>query len=164
MREGNSTSRVHTMYERKESDHMRREKPRAAGSDTAQWAADVGRGQRVVESGQTECSGSGQEQTGKGTDQGQWDVPLQDDTYFGGPNKELVIRKKDEFKKKWECRDQGETKEFLGIHISHIPGGFSLQDRGVGHCIAWHKPICFYVFHLSLNIRARNSCFSPAAM
>ena len=45
-------------------------------SDAARQAADIGRGQGAAESGQTEHGGSGQEQTGKGTDQGQWDVPL----------------------------------------------------------------------------------------
>ena len=76
MREGNGTCRVHTMYERGKSDHEEREKESPTWSDAARRAADVGRRRRAAESGQTERSGSGQEQTGKGTDQGQWDVPL----------------------------------------------------------------------------------------
>ena len=84
MKEGNGTCRVHTIYERRESDHERGERESPTWSDAARWAADVARRQGAAESGQTERSGSGQERTGKGTIQGQWGVPLQS-SGLGGP-------------------------------------------------------------------------------
>ena len=40
-----------------------------------------------------------------------------DDALFMGSDKELVMKKKKEFMKKWECRDLGEPTEFLGMQI-----------------------------------------------
>ena len=40
-----------------------------------------------------------------------------DDALFAGSNKKLVLAEKAKFMKKWECRDLGEAKEFLGIQI-----------------------------------------------
>ena len=40
-----------------------------------------------------------------------------DDALFMGSDKELVIKKKKEFMKKWECRNLGEPTEFLGMQI-----------------------------------------------
>ena len=41
-----------------------------------------------------------------------------DDAIFMGPNKKLVLHKKKEFMQRWECRDLGEPKEFLSMHIT----------------------------------------------
>ena len=40
-----------------------------------------------------------------------------DDALFMGPNKDLVMKKKHEFMKIWECRDLGEPSEFLAMQI-----------------------------------------------
>ena len=45
-----------------------------------------------------------------------------DDAMFFGKNLPLVIKKKQEFMDKWECRDLGEAKEFLRMHINHKKG------------------------------------------
>ena len=42
-----------------------------------------------------------------------------DDAMFFGKNLPLVIKKKQEFMDKWECRDLGEAKEFLRMCINH---------------------------------------------
>ena len=41
-----------------------------------------------------------------------------DDTLFMGPNLSLVMKKKQEFMRTWECCDLGEVKEFLTMHIT----------------------------------------------
>ena len=40
-----------------------------------------------------------------------------DDVLFVGPNRKLVIAKKEEFKLMWECRDLGEPSSFLQMQI-----------------------------------------------
>ena len=40
-----------------------------------------------------------------------------DDAIFMGPNKKLLLEKKQEFMAKWECRDLRECKEFLEMMI-----------------------------------------------
>jgi Reverse transcriptase (RNA-dependent DNA polymerase) len=40
-----------------------------------------------------------------------------DDVLFLGPKKKDLLHMKEEFMKKWECRDLGEAKEFLCMHI-----------------------------------------------
>ena len=40
------------------------------------------------------------------------------DAMFMGSDKELVLKKKKEFMKTWDCRDLGEPKEFLGMCIT----------------------------------------------
>ena len=42
-----------------------------------------------------------------------------DDAMFFGKNKVLIDKKKKLFMDKWECRDLGEVKEFLRMHIIH---------------------------------------------
>jgi hypothetical protein len=41
-----------------------------------------------------------------------------DDTLFMGSNRTYLKLKKAEFMKKWECRDLGEAKEYLGMRIT----------------------------------------------
>jgi hypothetical protein len=41
-----------------------------------------------------------------------------DDAIFCGPNKAMVLRLKTAFMKRYECRDLGELKEFLGMRIN----------------------------------------------
>ena len=41
-----------------------------------------------------------------------------DDALFCGPNKAVVNSIKAQFMRKWECRDLGEPKEFLRMHIT----------------------------------------------
>jgi hypothetical protein len=40
-----------------------------------------------------------------------------DDVLFLGPNKKDLLCVKEEFMKKWECRDLGKAKEFLYMRI-----------------------------------------------
>jgi hypothetical protein len=42
-----------------------------------------------------------------------------DDVLFLGPNKKDLLRVKEEFMKKWECRDLSEAEEFLHMRIQH---------------------------------------------
>ncbi|KAJ8507855.1 hypothetical protein ONZ45_g9806 [Pleurotus djamor] len=51
-----------------------------------------------------------------------------DDALFAGSNRELTLKLKREFMKRWECRDLGEAKEFLGIKI-HKNGKKILIDQ-----------------------------------
>jgi hypothetical protein len=51
-----------------------------------------------------------------------------DDILFMGPNKTLLIAKKKLFMERWECRDMGECKEFLGIRIIRKNGKISLDQ------------------------------------
>ena len=41
-----------------------------------------------------------------------------DNVIFMGSDKSLVLKKKKEFMKQWECRDLGEPKQFLGMNIT----------------------------------------------
>ena len=41
-----------------------------------------------------------------------------DDAMFMGSDKELILKKKKEFMKMWDCCDLGEPKEFLGMRIT----------------------------------------------
>ena len=41
-----------------------------------------------------------------------------DDALFMGSDKDLVLKKKKEFMKIWDCHDLGEPKEFLGMRIT----------------------------------------------
>jgi Reverse transcriptase (RNA-dependent DNA polymerase) len=49
-----------------------------------------------------------------------------DDVLFLGPNKKDLLHAKEEFMKKWECRDLGKAKEFLRMCIQHKMAGFIL--------------------------------------
>jgi Reverse transcriptase (RNA-dependent DNA polymerase) len=40
-----------------------------------------------------------------------------DDVLLLGPNKKDLLHAKEEFMKKWECRDLGKANEFLRMHI-----------------------------------------------
>jgi reverse transcriptase-like protein len=40
-----------------------------------------------------------------------------DDALFASSSKKLALEEKARFMKKWECRDLGEAKEFLGMKI-----------------------------------------------
>jgi hypothetical protein len=51
-----------------------------------------------------------------------------DDILFMGPNRKLVDKKKGEFMAKWECRDLGEPKEFLRMHIIRRNGKIYLDQ------------------------------------
>jgi len=52
-----------------------------------------------------------------------------DDAIFMGPNLPLVMKKKQEFMKKWECRDLGEAKEFLSMRITRVNGRIELDQE-----------------------------------
>jgi Reverse transcriptase (RNA-dependent DNA polymerase) len=51
-----------------------------------------------------------------------------DDVLFLGPNKKDLLHAKEEFMKKWECRDLGEAKEFLHMRIQHKNGRIYLDQ------------------------------------
>jgi Reverse transcriptase (RNA-dependent DNA polymerase) len=51
-----------------------------------------------------------------------------DDVLFLGPNKKDLLCVKEEFMKKWECRDLGEAKEFLHMRIQHKNGRIYLDQ------------------------------------
>jgi Reverse transcriptase (RNA-dependent DNA polymerase) len=51
-----------------------------------------------------------------------------DDVLFLGPNKKDLLHAKEEFIKKWECRDLGEAKEFLRMRIQHKNGRIYLDQ------------------------------------
>ena len=51
-----------------------------------------------------------------------------DDTMFFGKNEKLVKKKKAFFMAKWECRDLGDVKEFLHMHITHIRTGITIDQ------------------------------------
>jgi Reverse transcriptase (RNA-dependent DNA polymerase) len=51
-----------------------------------------------------------------------------DDVLFLGPNKKDLLCAKEEFMKKWECRDLGEAKEFLHMHIQCKNGRIYLDQ------------------------------------
>jgi Reverse transcriptase (RNA-dependent DNA polymerase) len=51
-----------------------------------------------------------------------------DDVLFLRPNKKDLLCAKEEFMKKWECRDLGEAKEFLCMHIQCKNGRIYLNQ------------------------------------
>jgi hypothetical protein len=51
-----------------------------------------------------------------------------DDAIFMGPNKSTVSKAKSSFMKTWKCRDLGDTKEFLQMHIQR-EDGFIVIDQ-----------------------------------
>jgi Reverse transcriptase (RNA-dependent DNA polymerase) len=51
-----------------------------------------------------------------------------DDVLFLGPNKKDLLHAKEEFMKKWECRDLGKAKEFLHMHIQCKNGRIYLNQ------------------------------------
>jgi Reverse transcriptase (RNA-dependent DNA polymerase) len=51
-----------------------------------------------------------------------------DNVLFLGPNIKDLLHVKEEFMKKWECRDLGEAKEFLCMHIQHKNGRIYLDQ------------------------------------
>jgi Reverse transcriptase (RNA-dependent DNA polymerase) len=51
-----------------------------------------------------------------------------DDVLFLGPNKKDLLHAKEEFMKKWECRDLGKAKEFLHMRIQHKNGRIYLDQ------------------------------------
>ena len=51
-----------------------------------------------------------------------------DDVLFLGPNKSLLVSKKTEFMKLWECRDLGDCKEFLRMRITYKNGKIYLDQ------------------------------------
>ena len=51
-----------------------------------------------------------------------------DDAMFFGKNKKLVKKKKALFMAKWECRDLGDVKEFLCMHIMHTRSGITIDQ------------------------------------
>jgi Reverse transcriptase (RNA-dependent DNA polymerase) len=51
-----------------------------------------------------------------------------DDVLFLGPNKKDLPHVKEEFMKKWECRDLGKAKEFLCMCIQHKNGRIYLNQ------------------------------------
>ena len=52
-----------------------------------------------------------------------------DDAVFMGPQKHLVSTYKEHFMCTWECRDLGETEEFLRMRITHHKGVISLDQK-----------------------------------
>jgi hypothetical protein len=52
-----------------------------------------------------------------------------DDILLCGSNKPLIMKKKIEFMKKWECRDLGEAKEFLSMKIERIGRSIQINQR-----------------------------------
>jgi hypothetical protein len=63
-----------------------------------------------------------------------------DDALFLGSNKNYVNAIKAKFMKRWECRDLGEPKEFLGIHM-HRKGKHTLE---IDQCAYLEKVLeCF---------------------
>jgi Reverse transcriptase (RNA-dependent DNA polymerase) len=50
-----------------------------------------------------------------------------DDAVFLGHQKHLVNNYKEHFMRTWECRDLGETKEFLKMRISCLKGVITLD-------------------------------------
>ena len=52
-----------------------------------------------------------------------------DDALFMGPNLSLVMKKKQEFMRTWECRDLGEVKEFLTMRITRKDGRIELDQE-----------------------------------
>jgi hypothetical protein len=51
-----------------------------------------------------------------------------DDVLFLRPNKKDLLHVKEEFMKKWECRDLGKAKEFLHMCIQHKNGRIYLDQ------------------------------------
>ena len=51
-----------------------------------------------------------------------------DDAIFLGPDKSIVSKTKDFFMKIWECRDLGETREFLCMKIVHGNGYVAIDQ------------------------------------
>jgi hypothetical protein len=51
-----------------------------------------------------------------------------DNVLFLGPNKKDLLCAKEEFMKKWECRDLGEAKEFLHMCIQRKNGKIYLDQ------------------------------------
>ena len=51
-----------------------------------------------------------------------------DDALFASSNKKLALEAKSQFMKKWECRDLGEAKEFLGMKIRQDGKTISLSQ------------------------------------
>ena len=52
-----------------------------------------------------------------------------DDAMFFGKNEKLVKKKKALFMAKWECRDLGDVKEFLCMHITCTKAGITTIDQ-----------------------------------
>jgi Reverse transcriptase (RNA-dependent DNA polymerase) len=52
-----------------------------------------------------------------------------DDAVFLGRQKHLVNNHKERFMRTWECRDLGETKEFLKMRISRLKGVITLDQK-----------------------------------
>ena len=51
-----------------------------------------------------------------------------DDVLFLGPDKKSLLDAKQQFMKRWECRDLGKAQEFLHIHI-HCKNGKIYIDQ-----------------------------------
>ena len=51
-----------------------------------------------------------------------------DDALFLGPNKALCLKMKAKFMKRWECRDLGDAKEFLGMRITRSGQRISIDQ------------------------------------
>ena len=51
-----------------------------------------------------------------------------DDAMFFSKNKKLVKKKKALFMAKWECRDLGDVKEFLCMHITRTRTGITIDQ------------------------------------
>ena len=51
-----------------------------------------------------------------------------DDAMFFGKNEKLVKKKKAFFMAKWECRDLGDVKEFLRMHITCTRTGITIDQ------------------------------------
>ena len=51
------------------------------------------------------------------TEKGKTIIAIVDDAMFMGSDKDLVMKKRKEFMKIWDCHDLGEPKEFLGMRI-----------------------------------------------
>ena len=52
-----------------------------------------------------------------------------DDAIFMGPDRQLVLSKKALFMKEWECRDLGDTKEFLRMNIHRQGQLITLEQK-----------------------------------
>jgi hypothetical protein len=63
-----------------------------------------------------------------------------DDTLFMGSNRTYLKLKKAEFMKKWECRDLGEAKEYLGMRITrdHIKKTLKLDQISYAEKVIKH--------------------------
>jgi len=67
-----------------------------------------------------------------------------DDILFLGNNHTLVLSKKKEFMKIWECRDLGRATEFLGMNIGHGSDHKGSQSIFIDQMVYAHKIVeCF---------------------